>query len=206
MYFSLLVKSLALGVAVAAPVGPMSLLCIERTLARGRSNGIAFGAGIAAADGTYAAIAAFGTTALASTLIAATAWIRLLGSVLLLCLGSAILLRGPARSEPPSRRVRNPGAFALAYALTMANPLTILFFVGIFASLSALASAVNAAVFTAGIFLGSMGWWLVLTTVVSRTATRLEPPVLAWINRVSGTALIAFAFYGLASALTGSRT
>jgi threonine/homoserine/homoserine lactone efflux protein len=199
----LFVKSLALGVAVAAPVGPMSLLCVERTLARGQANGAVFGAGIAAADGTYAAIAAFGITALASALVAATGWIRLLGSLLLLFLGWRIMLRSPARYAPAAPGGKNSGAFALAYVLTMANPPTILFFIGIFASLSALDSAAHAALFTAGIFLGSMGWWLVLTTIVARTAAYLKPAALTWINRLSGAVLVAVAGYGVFRGYSG---
>ena len=90
-----LLKSLGIGVAVAAPVGPMSLLCIHRTLDHGKGAGLVFGAGVAAADLTYAAIAAFGVTAISSVLLAGTFWIKLIGSLLLVVLGIRIALAAP---------------------------------------------------------------------------------------------------------------
>src|SRR5258708_27876610 len=100
-------KSFSIGVAVAAPVGPMSLLCIHRTLDHGQPAGLAFGAGIAAADLTYAAIAAFGITALSSLLLAGTYWIKLIRSLLLIVLSVLIALsKPPADSRQPVAALR----------------------------------------------------------------------------------------------------
>ena len=93
-------KSLSIGMAVAAPVGPMSLLCIHRTLDHGQGAGLVFGAGVAAADLTYAAIAAFGVTALASLLLAGTFWVKFVGSLLLVVLGVRIALAPPRTDKP----------------------------------------------------------------------------------------------------------
>lgn len=192
-------KSLSIGLAVAAPVGPMSLLCIHRTLDHGLPAGLTFGAGIAAADLTYAAIAAFGVTAVSSLLLAGTVWIKLIGSLLLIVLGVRIALSEPAADSRKS--VAGPGlrAFATAYGLTLANPPTILFFAGIFASVASLATASHSVIFSAGVFAGSMLWWIILTTLVTKTAALMKPPVMAWINRLSGLVLIGFAAYGLAT-------
>lgn len=192
-------KSLSVGLAVAAPVGPMSLLCIHRTLDHGRGAGLVFGAGVAAADLTYAAIAAFGVTAVSSLLLAGTFWIKLVGSVLLGVLGMRIALAAP-RADDRARCVGSAWrAFIAAYGLTMGNPPTILFFAGIFASVASIASPSRSVTFATGVFAGSLLWWVILTTLVSKSANLFSPPVLRGINGISGTVLVAFALYGLAT-------
>ena len=192
-------KSLSIGMAVAAPVGPMGLLCIHRTLDHGQGSGLVFGAGVAAADMTYAAIAAFGVTAVSSVLLAGTAWIRLVGSVLLIILGVRIALAAPRTDNRSASAGSGRRVFLTAYGLTMTNPPTILFFAGIFAAVASMASASQSITFAVGVFAGSMLWWLILTTLVSRSAAFFRPTVLLWINRLSGAVLIAFAVYGLAA-------
>jgi threonine/homoserine/homoserine lactone efflux protein len=192
-------KSLGIGLAVAAPVGPMSLLCIHRTLDYGRGAGLVFGAGIAAADLTYAALAAFGVTAISSLLLAGTFWIKLAGSLLLVALGVRIALAAPRGDSPARSTGSGSRAFLAAYGLTMANPPTILFFAGIFASVASIGPASKSFTFTAGVFAGSMLWWLILTTLVSKSSGLFRPSAMLWINRLSGASLIGFALYGLAT-------
>ena len=192
-------KSLAIGVAVAATVGPMSLLCIHRTLDHGQPAGLTFGAGIAAADLSYAAIAAFGITAVSSLLLTGTVWIKLFGSLLLMVLGVKIAFARPAADSHKSVAGSGLRAFATAYGLTLANPPTILFFAGIFASVASLATSSQSVIFSAGVFAGSMLWWIILTTLVTKSAALMKPTVIAWINRLSGLLLIGFAAYGLAT-------
>jgi threonine/homoserine/homoserine lactone efflux protein len=192
-------KSLSIGLAVAAPVGPMSLLCIHRTLDYGQGAGLVFGAGVAAADLTYAAIAAFGVTAVSSVLLAGTFWVKLVGSLLLVVLGLRIALAKPRSDNGPVSAGSSRRAFITAYGLTMANPPTILFFAGIFASVASIASASQSAAFAAGVFAGSMLWWVILTTLVSKSAAAFQPLTLLWINRTSGAVLAAFAIHGLAT-------
>ncbi len=192
-------KSLGVGLAVAAPVGPMSLLCIHRTLDHGRAAGIVIGAGIAAADVSYAAIAAFGVTAISTLLLAGMFWIKLAGSLLLAVLGARMALARPAMRSGAAFRGSHIRAFVTAYALTMSNPPTILFFAGIFTAVASMATLAASATFAAGVFAGSLLWWIIITSVVARTATLIQPPVLLWINRISGAVLIGFAVYGLAT-------
>lgn len=192
-------KSLSIGLAVAAPVGPMSLLCIHRTLDHGQTAGLVFGAGVAAADLSYAAIAAFGVTAISSLLLAGTFWIRLVGSLLLVVLGVRIALAAP-RADNRARSAGSGGhAFLIAYGLTMTNPPTVLFFAGIFASVASIASPAQSVTFAAGVFAGSMLWWAILTMLVSKSAALFRPPVMLWINRISGAVLIGFAIHGFAT-------
>jgi threonine/homoserine/homoserine lactone efflux protein len=203
MDLTLLVTSIALGLTVAAPIGPMSLLCINRTLLVGRSNGLVFGAGIAAADCTYAALASFGLVGLSTALAGAGYWLKILGAFLLIYLGVR-LARGRSDAGTPAP-IRNSGigAFASAYGLTLANPPTILFFAGVFASVAALSSGIQSLTFSAGVFAGSMLWWVMLSWFVSKSARVLTADAMAWIGRVSGLVLIGFACYGLFSVFRG---
>ena len=192
-------KSLSIGVAVAAPVGPMSLLCIHRTLDHGQPAGLTFGAGIAAADLTYAALAAFGVTAVSSLLLAGTYWIKLIGSLLLFALGVTIVLARPAAESRKSVTGTGLRAFVTAYGLTLANPPTLLFFAGIFASVASLATASQSVIFSTGVFAGSMLWWIILTTIINRTSALKKTQVMVWINGLSGVVLLGFAAYGLST-------
>ena len=198
MDFLLFWKSLGIGIAVAAPVGPMSLLCIHSTLERGQPAGLVFGAGVAAADLTYAAIAAFGLTAVSSVLVAGTFWIKLIGSLILVVFGLRVALAAP-RTPQRSQPMIGGRAFLAAYGLTMTNPPTILFFAGIFASVTTMATTSRSILFAGGVFAGSMLWWLILTTIVSKSASLFRTPVLVWINRISGAVLVGFAAYGFAT-------
>ena len=192
-------QSLGIGLAVAAPVGPMSLLCIHRTLDLGPRAGLVFGSGIAAADLTYAAIAAFGISAVSALLLSGTNWIKLIGSALLIMLGARIALSVPRTAGPPAQPIPGSRAFLSAYGLTMTNPPTIVFFASLFAAVASMKSLAQSFTFAAGVFAGSLLWWLLLTTLVARFATLLRPPVLVWINRLSGLALIGIAVQGIAS-------
>lgn len=201
----LFAQSLGIGFAVAAPVGPMALLCIGRSLKFGAGNGLLFGSGIAAADASYAAIAAAGLSAVTAALVGITPWIKGIGGLILLWLGWRTL-RTPAvaatgddvRPAPAGERLR---AFATAYGLTIANPPTILFFASVFASLGGISAGLQAGLFPLGVFLGSLAWWLILVSAVRHGRAWLTPPVLVWINRISGAVLIGFALTGLADLL-----
>lgn len=119
---TLLVTSIALGLTVAAPIGPMSLLCINRTLTVSHRNGLVFGAGIAAADCTYAALAAFGLVGLSNAFAGAGHWLKILGAFLLIYLGVRLAWGRTDSGMPAPIRNAGIGAFASAYGLTLAKP------------------------------------------------------------------------------------
>lgn len=158
---------------------------------------------MASADATYAAIAAFGLTLLTHLLIDMAVTVRLIGGLFLLYLGIKTLLSRPVTADPAHMDMpaRSAGRdFASAYALTITNPQTILMFAGIFAGAGlATTSAICAAVTVGGIFAGSAGWWLMLTTGVGLLRARLTPLVMLWINRASGAVIIVFALVTLAA-------
>lgn len=190
-------RALGIGFVVAAPVGAMALLCIERTLARGRGTGYATGAGIATADALYASIAAFGLTALTSALVDVAPWVRLIGGAFLVYLGVRAMLSRPATCARDDEAASLFGIYASSLGLTLANPQTILAFAGIFAGAGLVVSGGGWAVpgvTVAGVFLGSLGWWLVLVTAVGLLREHVGERVLLWVTRVSGAALGALGF------------
>jgi threonine/homoserine/homoserine lactone efflux protein len=208
---SLWLRGLALGFSIAAPVGPIGVLCIRRTLTDGRLIGFISGLGAASADAFYGAVAAFGLTAVSSALIAERRWIHLLGGIFLCYLGLRTLLRAvaspAASSSIPSlpEAPRPPGlgllgAYASTLGLTLTNPTTILSFAVIFAGLGVAQGGYSGAGWVVlGVFSGSACWWLILSSVVGLLRTRVTPLALRWVNRVSGAILLVFGLVSLAT-------
>jgi threonine/homoserine/homoserine lactone efflux protein len=203
-------KGMAIGLAVAAPVGPIALLCIQRVLRSGRLLGLASGFGVALADGCYGGIAAFGLTALADALVAQARWVALGGGVVLLWLGVRALL-APRPQRDPGQALTPPAsglfaAFASTYVLTLSNPTTILTFAAIFVGLGTLGMRTDyagATLLTAGVFAGSLVWWVVLTETVEWLRRLFTDTAMLWINRIAGLALIGFGVFAVARGVAG---
>ncbi|WP_336361168.1 LysE family translocator [Haladaptatus sp. ZSTT2] len=191
------------GVSIAAPVGPIGILCIQRTLTRGWRSGVVSGLGAASADAMYGAVVAFGVTVISSLLLAYASPLRLVGGLLLICLGVQTLRASPA-TEPAdeSSGCGLVSDYTTTLALTLANPVTILAFVAIVTGYSvAVGSAVEAGALVAGVFLGSVAWWLFLATLVLRISARVTTQWLHWVNRAAGVVLLGFGI----GALSGLR-
>lgn len=188
------IRSVGIGLVVAAPVGAMAMRCIERTLSSGRGPGYATGAGIATADAAYAGVAAFGLTALTSALSEAQPWIRILGGAFLIYLGIRTVI-APACARESAAEQRKRTSYASAVLLTLANPQTIIMFAGIFAGTGLVTSGAGwwaPATTVAGVFAGSLGWWVALVSAVAVMRERLGARVLAWVTRASGLAIAVF--------------
>jgi threonine/homoserine/homoserine lactone efflux protein len=195
-------RGFILGFTIAAAVGPISLLVIRRTLAEGRVVGLASGLGVATADGTYGAIAAFGLGAITQVLVEARPILALVGGIFLLWLAWST-----ARAEPhhpatvaPRRRGGLAGAYLSILALTMTNPMTILSFGALFAGLGVTGGdTTGAALITLGVFLGSSAWWVVLTWLVAALRGRVTTTWIRRINLASGLAIWVFAMISIGS-------
>ncbi|MEA2519202.1 MAG: hypothetical protein QOF49_1282 [Chloroflexota bacterium] len=202
MDLTFLARGLAVGFTVAAAVGPISVLTIRRTIAHGRLYGLVSGLGVASADASYGAIAAFGLTAVTSVLVGARALLGLVGGAFLVWLAIRTIRARPADAAVTADD--RPGlvaAFLSIYGLTMTNPMTILSFAGIFAALGlAGRGGPDAALLTLGVLAGSSLWWVVLTAVVGRLRDRITARAIAWINRTSGVVLLAFGVVAIATA------
>jgi threonine/homoserine/homoserine lactone efflux protein len=192
---SLAIRGLIVGFTIAAAVGPISLLVIRRTLAHGRVYGLASGLGVATADASYGGIAAFGLTAISSLLISGRVALGIVGGLVIIWIGLRTIRSVPAEAAVAPERPGLASAYGSIYALTMTNPLTILSFAAVFAGFGFAAGAtsfLDATVLTLGVWAGSGLWWVGLTAVVGWLRGRVSPPVLVWVNRVSGSALVVF--------------
>ena len=202
MDFSFLLKGFSVGFLIAAPVGPIGLLCIRRTLAEGRLTGLASGLGAASADAIYGCIAGFGLTLISTALITHQAWLRLIGGLFLCYLGVKTFLAFPVEGAAAPQGKGLAGAYASTFFLTLTNPLTILSFAAIFAGMGLAnpsGNYISAGVFVLGVFVGSSCWWLLLSGGVSLLRGKLTQPALVWVNRISGGIIAGFGLYTLVS-------
>ena len=198
-------KGMLIGFAIAAPVGPIGLLCIQRTLARGRWSGVLSGMGAASADALYGCIAGFGLAALAGLLLAWQTELQIGGGLFLLYLGGKTWRTPPAMAQAQVQPTRAGllGDYLSTLALTLTNPVTILAFLGIFAGLGLAAEQRDFAAagwLVSGVFLGSLLWWLLLAGTVGLVRGRLTPTRLGWINRASGAFIAGFGGWALGTA------
>jgi threonine/homoserine/homoserine lactone efflux protein len=195
MDFSYFTKGLIFGFSIAAPVGPIGILCIRRSLADGWTAGLLTGFGAATADACYGCVAGFGLAGISRFLVGQQAWIQLLGGLFLCWLGLRIFLADAG--DPVA--ATSPGGTAMGYLsaffLTLTNPMTILSFAAVFAGMglgSAGSGQMAAGGLVAGVFSGSMAWWIILSSASSLFNGRMNAAGMRWINRVSGVVLGGF--------------
>jgi len=208
------VRGLLIGLSIAAVVGPISVLCIQRTLQKGQLYGLVSGMGAATADGIYGSIAGFGLTLISNFLVSEQLWIRLIGGLFLIYLGIKTMLTRPAERAATVTTVGTigtigtgsannfVGAYLSTFLLTLTNPLTILSFAAIFAGIGVggIGSGYLAATFVVlGVFAGSALWWLILTSVVSLLRRKMTTLWLLWVNRLSGAIILVFGILALIS-------
>jgi len=200
--FSLFVKGLIIGFSIAAPVGPIGVLCIRRTLAEGRISGFVSGMGAATADALYGCIAGFGVTYVSNFLIDQQFSFRLIGALFLGYLGARSFFSKPAEAPSKAEEKGLAGAYASTLVLTLTNPVTILAFAAIFAGLGLGSSGGDytaGMLLVLGVFLGSAAWWLFLSTGVGLFRTWFNGPRLRWVNRLSGVIIAGFGFLAFLS-------
>jgi len=203
---SFFIRGLLIGLSIAAAVGPMSVLCIQRTVHWGFFYGLISGIGVATADGLYGCIAGFGLTVIATFLVNQQSWIRGIGGLFLIYLGCRTLLSRPAeRAAVVAKATGFVSAYISTFLLTLTNPTTILSFVAIFAGIGVGGgqhSTLSALLVVGGVFLGSAIWWLLLTGGISLLRGKFTYQWLLWINRLSGCIITLFGLIALLS-LTG---
>ncbi|MBE0681606.1 MAG: LysE family transporter [Anaerolineales bacterium] len=190
-------RAFLIGISIAAPVGPIGVLCIRRTLSSGRLAGFLSGLGAASADMVYGAVAAFGLTVITNLLVENAFWLQLIGGLFLLYLG------GRTFFEKPSNRAAKAGQggmfkmYLSTFLLTITNPLTIISFAAIFAGTMLGKTMGSPIVMVAGVFAGSAAWWLTLSLGVGLMRDRLTRNHMVWINRFSGTIVFLFGIFAL---------
>lgn len=205
----LLLKGLAIGFLIAAPVGPINVLCVRRTLVHGRLAGMVSGLGAAAADTVYGAIAVFGVLFVTDLLLEHQFALSLGGAAFLVLLGTRTLFKPP----PELKAERDPTGlvadFTSTFVLTLTNPITIFSFVGVYVAFGIKAdSRIDAAdwLLLSGIFLGASAWWLIITSTAGMLRARFSVAGLHWANRGAGMLILFFAALVLYDAFGGDLT
>ncbi|AJY73740.1 LysE family translocator [Paenibacillus beijingensis] len=196
----ILLKGILIGLSIAAPVGPIGVLCIKRTLNQGRLFGFVSGLGAASADALYGLIAAVGFNVITELLIGQQMWIRLFGGLFLCYLGYQAMKTNTKTNDSGDvkRMDRLTAAYVTTFFLTMTNPLTILSFLGVFAGIGTSGTmTLSSFQMVIGIFIGSMIWWLFLSIVTGTVRQMLNANAMRWINRLSGIVLIVFGVVSL---------
>jgi len=198
-------KGALLGLALAAPLGPIGALCINRSLSRGFVAGVAGGLGTAVADALYAGFAAFGFVAFAATLALVAKPVAIIGGLFLLWLGFKFLRSDAVEQAVPASTGDLARTITTTFLLTISNPTTILTVIALFAGLG-LAGALDrssAAALVAGVFVGSMAWWIILSAGVTLARRKLPKSFAIWVNRGSGVTIAGFGLVAIWSIMTG---
>ena len=194
-------KGLVIGFVIAAPVGPIGVLCARRTLMHGRRAGFYSGMGAATADAIYGFIAAFGLSFISDLLTEQHRWLQLIGGVVLLFLGARAFLSRPVKKRDLPRTARHyAGLYSSTFFLTLTNPMTIFSFAAVFAGFGLAktrGSIGSTATLIVGVLLGSAMWWLLLVGIFSLFRRRFHTHELVWLNRISGTLIACFGVLAL---------
>ncbi len=195
-------KGIAIGVAVAAPVGPVGLLCIQRTLEDGLRVGLATGLGAALADAIFGALAAYGLASVSHVLVAHQDTLRAVGAAVLFLLAWGAWRKTPPEAARAPIHVRALAGFGTGLGVTLSNPMTVMGFLGIFAGLGLdelAQGSGKAAQLVAGVAIGSALWWLGLSAGTQALRPRLGPQHLSWANKLAAILLAAFGAIALAA-------
>jgi threonine/homoserine/homoserine lactone efflux protein len=197
MFWSTFVDGMLVGFSASVPLGPIGVLCIQRTLQKGRLSGFTSGLGAALSDTIYAIIAGFSLSYIVSFIESQIFWIQLVGVVVLLALGINIFRTNPAvqlrRQKGKSNSLFHD--FASTFLLTISNPFAIFLFIGFFASFRVVQPSMGLMgqlLIIGGVFLGATSWWLILTSLVGLFRSRINLRRLFWINKIAGALIIVF--------------
>jgi threonine/homoserine/homoserine lactone efflux protein len=197
----LLLRGIAAGLAISAPVGPVNVLCVSRTLSKGKVAGIVSGFGAACADSIYGAIAGFSISFVIQFLIRELFWIRLFGGIVLIGIGILYFYKKPKSLEQEKKESAHSD-FVTTFLLTLTNPTTVLSFLAVLAALRMGQHRAGwlTLVLVAGIFCGSMLWWVILASISNHFRGRVNDSTLRWMNRIAGIAIGGFGIITLALA------
>jgi threonine/homoserine/homoserine lactone efflux protein len=188
-------RGIVIGFSIAAPIGPIGILCIRRTLVEGRVVGLASGLGAATAHALYGCIAGFGLTFISDLMLGQKVWLHLIGGVFLIYLGLITLLPRHAEQFVSAKGIRPVSACSSVFFLTLTNPMTILSFAGIMTGLgvgSAGKEYISALALVLGVFFGSVLWWFILNNSVDLFRNQFNVHSMIWVNRVSGVIITVF--------------
>jgi len=199
----LLLRGVLAGLAIAAPVGPVNVLCMSRTITKGRWHGVISGLGAAAADTFYGSIAGFSITFVIDWMLREEFWIRTVGGMLLIAIGAVYALRKPKSLKDAGGESAHSD-FVTTLLLALTNPTTVLSFLAVLAILGLGESRPKTLTLflVAGIFVGSMTWWILLALITGHFRERFNDRSVIWMNRIAALAISGF---GLATMLLARK-
>jgi len=210
--FALIWKGIVIGFAIAAPVGPIGILCIRRTLSDGRLAGFVSGLGAACADTFYGVVAALGLTLVGKFLVEHEDWISVVGGLFLICLGILEIRAKPVDpTAPPPRPTGLIGHFVSTFFWTLANPLTVVAFIAVYTGLDIAGPGAQEpgavgppernypgiTTLVIGLFAGSSLWWLLLSMSVGLFRHHIRGQPMRWPGLIAGSLIIGFGIYAL---------
>ena len=205
---NILWKGLLIGIVVSAPLGPVGVLCIQRTLNKGRWYGFVTGIGAALSDINYALITGYGMSFVFDYVNKNLFYLQLFGSVLLLAFGIYTFRSNPVRALRPVSA--NKGTylhnFLTAFFVTLSNPLIIFLFIGLFARFAFVGQGVlmfEAATGYIAILTGALAWWFSITYFVNKVRARFNLRGIWMLNRVIGSIVVVVSLIGMAYTLMG---
>ena len=197
MEIEFLIKGLIVGFLASIPLGPVGVLCIQRTINKGRTSGVFSGMGAATVDSFYALVAAFGLTFIINFIVEQQFYIQLIGGGVLIFLGVKIFNTNPIRQIRRHRRKKNKliEDYFSVFLLTLSNPLALFLFVAAFAGIGMVGSdnrSLKSSFIILGVFLGAMIWWFALTFFINLFRKKFRLKQLWWINKIAGLIIIIF--------------
>lgn len=187
----LLIKGILAGVLVSAPLGPVGVMCIQRTLNRGIKSGFRAGFAAASADTVYAIVAVLGLGFIINFIKEEQYWIQLIGSLLILVFAIKIFYTNPAIEVRRTRSKKNKPfeEFISIFFVTLSNPGVFFGFIALFAWLNIVseeASIISALILIGGIFLGAMTWWYSLCAIINKFRQKIRLKNIWWLNKIMG--------------------
>lgn len=191
----LFLKGMGLGISIAAPVGPIGVLCIQRTLKKRFPSGFFSGLGAATADLLYGSLAGFGALWLGNHLVQIQTPLRLVGGSILVLMGVRAFLQKEQQAANTGKSHGLTGDYFSTFLLTLTNPITIFSFAAVYGGLglgSAETSTWQMGLLVLGVFVGSVAWWLTLSSLVALLRGRFKPQFYKVINKIAGVVLVGF--------------
>ena len=190
-------KGVLIGLLVSAPLGPIGIMCIQRTLNRGYMSGFVSGLGAAAADIIFAVIAGFGLTIIINFIEEKQVYFQILGGIFVLYIGYRIFVTNPVKQLRLQRlnKTRLSQDFASVFLLTISNPMAVFLFLGIMAAIKVVNDLLTLfELFTliAGVAGGAVFWWFILASIANRFRKRIRLKSIWWLNKITGSVIFIF--------------
>lgn len=198
----IIIRGLAIGILVSAPMGPIGVLCIQRTLNKGRRSGLATGLGASLSDLCYAILTGLGLSIVVDFIEAHQAPLQIIGSLVLTGFGLYLFRQNPARNirKKLNQKSSFTQDFASSYLLTLSNPLILLLLIGLFARLNFFLPEMKAGHYILGyvsIILGAFIWWFTITYIINKVRSHFNLRSLWLINRIISIVIIVMSLVGV---------